>query len=81
VVVVVVFSVARVQLVVFLPSIFTSYEVRRLEGGSAELKGAALTLIANRKEIAARCCELLECAGYKNSDRPNSKEEKRFAAR
>jgi hypothetical protein len=50
VVVPVVFSVVRVLLAVCLSFIFTSYDVRRLVGGSAELKGAALTLTTNRKK-------------------------------
>jgi hypothetical protein len=50
VVVPVVFSVAPVLLAVFLSFIFTSYEVRRLVGGSAELKGAALTLTVSHQK-------------------------------
>jgi hypothetical protein len=50
VVVPVVFSVARVLLAVFLSFIFTSHEVRRLVGGSAKLKGAALTMTVNRQK-------------------------------
>jgi hypothetical protein len=53
------FSVAPVLLAVFLSFIFTSYEVRRLVGGSAELKGAALTLtVSHQKKPPLR--ELLE---------------------
>ena len=74
----VVFSVARVLLAVFLSFVFTSYEVRRLVGGSAELKGAALTLTASRKEIAAAAVNFWRAPGLTQKREPARQQKRKM---